>query len=133
MIVWSYRAINNPAAKRKWLVFISAIVIAGIAYSAYKILSGQQVGKVLIIAAIFILFVTLYAIITLGKPRHYAIDGEYIYYKPFKSRLSPKYEVDERNLVIRFRDRRLIRTLYFENLDDLKAVKRYLERLFGKL
>ncbi len=132
MIVWSYRAINNPVAKRKWLGFVSLIVIVGIAYSAYKILSGQQVGKVLIIAAIFVLFVTLYAIITLGKPRHYAIDGEFVYYKPFKSRLSPNYEVSEDELVIRFKDRRLIRTLYFENPEDLKTVRKHLERLFGK-
>ena len=132
MIVWSYRAINNRVARRKWLLFISAIITFGILYSLYKVLSGQYIGKTLLSAALFLLFVTLYAVITLGKPRHYAIDGEYIYYKPFKSRLSSEYEVDEENLVIRFRGWRLIRTLYFENLEDLKAVKRYLERMFPR-
>ena len=84
----------------------------------------------------FILFVSLYAIITLGKPRHYYIEGETVYYKPFKTNLRDVdgYEVNEDRLVIKLKKKGIfgVRTLYFESLDDLRQVERFLKRLLGE-
>ncbi|MEM2022519.1 MAG: hypothetical protein QXI31_02450, partial [Archaeoglobaceae archaeon] len=83
MIVWSYRVIKNRVARRKWLLVISAIFVAGLANSIYEIISGEPLKKSAVITAFFVLFMFLYTIIVLGKPRYYWIDGDTIYYKPF--------------------------------------------------
>lgn len=73
------------------------IILAGFGFTAYKIATGAELGRSLIVATIFVLFVSLYAIITLGKPRHYYIEGDYVYYRPFKTNLKniEGFEVDE--------------------------------------
>ncbi len=132
-MIWSYRALNNPVARKKWLSFVALLIIVGFAYTAYKIAAGYPAGKALIVASIFTLFVSLYAIISLGKPRHYYIEGNVIHYKPFKTDLSKvrSYEVDEEKLLIKLDVPGIfkVKTLYFENLDDLKQVERYLSRI----
>jgi hypothetical protein len=132
-MIWTYRALNNPAARRKWAAFILLIVLAGFGYTAYKIAGGAEVGKSLIAAAIFALFISLYAIITLGKPRHYYIEGDYVYYRPFKTNLKDieGFEVDEERRVIRLKGAGIfsVRTLYFDNEDDLRQAVRRLERI----
>jgi len=136
-LIWTYRALNNPAARKKWLSFVFMIIAAGFGYTAYKILSSGEIGKSLIVAAIFALFVSLYAIITLGKPRHYYIEGDYVYYKPFKTNLKrvEDFEVDEDRMLIRLKGAGIfgVRTLYFENQDDLRQAVRMLNKITGKL
>ncbi|MET1124021.1 MAG: hypothetical protein ABWW66_02000 [Archaeoglobaceae archaeon] len=129
MIVWSYRVINNRVARRKWLLYISAILLLGVVYTIYKIATGTAPLKAAMMLVIFIFFLSLYAVIVLGKPRTYVIEGDEVRYKPFKAKLSKDYEVDRENLVVRFRGRRVLRTLYFEREEDMKEVLRYLERL----
>ncbi len=136
-MIWSYRALNNPVARRKWSIFVAAIILVGFAYTAYKISTGSDFGKSLIVAAIFALFVSLYAIITLGKPRHYYIEGDYVVYRPFKTNLRKirGFEVDEDRKVIRLKGAGIfsVRTLYFENLDDLRQAVRKLNKILGKI
>ncbi|WP_456469462.1 hypothetical protein [Archaeoglobus sp.] len=136
-MIWTYRVLNNPAARKKWLSFVFMIIAAGFGYTAYKILSSGEIGKSLIVAAIFALFVSLYAIITLGKPRHYYIEGDYVYYKPFKTNLKrvEDFEVDEDRMLIRLKGAGIfrVRTLYFENQDDLRQAVRVLNKITGKL
>ena len=136
-MIWSYRALNNPVARKKWSIFVAAIIFVGFAYTAYKISTGSDFGKSLIVAAIFALFVSLYAIITLGKPRHYYIEGDYVVYKPFKTNLRKikGFEVDEDRMVIRLKGAGIfsVRTLYFENPDDLRQVARKLNKILGKI
>ncbi|WP_456328973.1 hypothetical protein [Archaeoglobus sp.] len=135
-MIWTYRALNNPAARKKWLIFVLLIIVAGFGFTAYKIATGAEVGKSLIVAAIFAFFVSLYAIITLGKPRHYYIEGDYVYYKPFKTNLKriKGFEVDEERKVIRLKGAGIfsVRTLYFDNHDDLRQAVRRLERIVEK-
>jgi len=135
-LIWTYRALNNPAARRKWFIFVLLIIAAGFGFTAYKIATGAEVGKSLIVATIFAFFVSLYAIITLGKPRHYHIEGDYVYYKPFKTNLKKikGFEVDEEKKVIRLKGAGIfsVRTLYFDNQDDLKQAVRRLERILEK-
>ncbi len=135
-MIWTYRALNNPAARKKWLIFVLLIIVAGFGFTAYKIATGAEVGKSLIVAAIFAFFVSLYAIITLGKPRHYYIEGDYVYYKPFKTNLKKikGFEVDEEKKVIRLKGAGIfsVRTLYFDNHDDLRQAVRRLERIVEK-
>jgi hypothetical protein len=134
-MIWTYRAINNPVAKRKWLVFCLILILLGFGYTANKIVSGEPYGKSLIIAGIFALFISLYTIIALGKPRHYFIEGDFVVYKPFKTNLKKikGFEVDESGMVIRLKTGNpfSVRTLYFENPDELKKVERMLERITG--
>ncbi len=131
-MIWSYRALNNPASRRKWILIILAIIAVGIGYAFYKISIGYPTGKALLETSIFILFVVLYAIITLGKPRVYYIEGGFVYYKPLKTDLRKikGFEVDEKNLLIKLKGAGLfnVRTLYFENLEDLRKAVRFLER-----
>ena len=133
-MMWSYRALNNPVARRKWFLLVVALIAAGFGYTAYKVSLGYPVGRALIVASIFALFVSLYAIITLGKPRHYFIEGSVVYYRPLKVDLRrvEGYEVDEKRLVIRLKGIGLfgVRTLYFNNLDDLRKVEKHLKELF---
>ncbi len=136
-MIWSYRALNNPVARKKWSIFVAVIIFAGFAYTAYKISTGSDFGKSLIVAAIFAIFVSLYAIITLGKPRHYYIEGDYVVYRPFKTNLRKikGFEVDEDRMVIRLKGAGIfsVRTLYFENPDDLKQAARKLNKILGKI
>lgn len=135
-MIWTYRALNNPVAKKKWIIFILVIILAGFGFTAYKIATGAELGRSLIVATIFALFVSLYAIITLGKPRHYYIEGDYVYYRPFKTNLKniEGFEVDEERRVIRLKGAGIfsVRTLYFDNEDDLRQAKRMLERILKR-
>ncbi len=135
-MIWTCQALNNPAARKKWLIFVLLIIAAGFGFTAYKIATGAELGKSLIVAAIFAFFVSLYVIITLGKPRHYYIEGDYVYYKPFKTNLKKirGFEVDEEKKVIRLKGAGIfsVRTLYFDNKDDLRQAVRRLERIVGK-
>jgi len=132
-LIWTYRVINNPVAKKKWLSFCLALIVLGFAYTGYKIYIGESLGKSLIVAAIFTLFVILYTITTLGKPRHYYIEGTYVYYKPFKTDLTKidGFEVDEKNLIIKLKSKSLfaVKTLYFEDPEDIKEARRVIERI----
>ncbi len=133
-MMWSYRAIKNPVARKKWLSFVSILVFIGFLYSLYRVLLGESVIKILLIFTLFSLFIFLYAIISLGKPRFYLMDDEMILYKPFKTRLSEVegFEVDEKNLRIRLKKRGFgVKTLYFEKIEDLKNVERWLKKKFG--
>lgn len=130
-MIWSYRAIRNPAARRKWLSFVAFLVIVGLLYSIYRILSGENLIKVLLIFTLFSLFIFLYAIISLGKPRFYLMDEELIIYRPFKTKLSEVegFEVEEENLRIRLKKRGFgVKTLYFERIEDLKNAESWLRK-----
>lgn len=126
-----YRAIKNPIAKRKWLTFCSILALAGILYSIYKISIGADLYSTLLILSVFVLMIFLYTIITLGKPRFYYLNDEIIY-KPFKTPLSniEGFDVDYENKVIRLKLRKpsifAVKTLYFENEEDLDEVARHL-------
>lgn len=132
-MIWTYRVLNNPAARKKWLIFVLLILLAGFGYAALRALTGEASGRLLIAITLFTLFLSLYTIITLGKPRHYYIEGDYVFYKPLKTNLKKinGFEVDEKNLLIRLKGSGLfsVRTLYFENLDDLRQVERKLKRI----
>ncbi len=134
-MIWSYRALNNPAARRKWSLIVVAIILIGFGYTAYKISTGSDFGKSMLVTAIFTLFVSLYAIITLGKPRYYYIEGDYVVYRPFKTNLRrvQKFEVDEDRMIIKLKGAGIfgVRTLYFENPDDLRQTVRKLNRLLS--
>lgn len=136
-MIWTYRALNNPAARKKWLYFVLFILLVGFGYAAFRVLTGDASGRFLIAVTLFTLFVSLYTIITLGKPRHYYIEEDHVYYKPFKTNLKKieGFEVDESKMLIKLKGAGLfsIRTLYFENLDDLRQVERKLKRITGKI
>jgi len=135
-MIWSYRAINNRVARRRW--FSLAILLTALG-SIYTILRILTTGKVLTSLAIFSLYMTmvfLYTIITLGKVRYYFIEGGEIVYKPFKTKLEEVegYDVDEVNMVIRLKLRRprlfAVKTLYFDKDDEFQNVLRFFKRNF---
>jgi len=131
-MIWSYRAVKNPVARRKWLIIISALVAVVFAYGAYRVAMGDNAVRIALLLALFSLFVFLYAIIALGKPRYYYLDEELISYKPFKTRLKDVrgFSVDEKKLTIKLNKTGIfgVRTLYFEKLEDLKEAEKWLRR-----
>ncbi len=131
-MMWFYRAVKNPAARRKWLTFISIIAAIVFGYSAYRILIGDSAIRVALLLAIFSLFIFLYAIIALGKPRYYFLDDEFVIYKPFKTRLGDitGYSVDEGRMLIELKKRGIlgVKTLYFEKIEDLKEAEKWLRK-----
>ena len=133
-MIWSYRAVNNRIARRRWIAFALLLTALG---SIYTVLRIFTTGKILQSLAIFSLYTTmifLYTIIMLGKVRYYFIEGGEIVYKPFKTRVEEikGYEVDERNRVIRLRlkSSRLfaVKTLYFDKDDEFQNVLKFLRR-----
>uniref|UniRef100_A0A7J2TIC5 Uncharacterized protein n=1 Tax=Archaeoglobus fulgidus TaxID=2234 RepID=A0A7J2TIC5_ARCFL len=131
-MIWSYRAIKNPAARKKWLSFIATLFIVFFSYGIYRVLMGENWVRIALLLALFSLFIFLYALITLGKPRYYSIDDDFIIYKPFKTRLSDidDYSVDENAMTIKLKKKGIlgVRTLYFEKNEDLREAERILKK-----
>ncbi len=135
-MIWSYRAVKNPVARRKWLLFLGSILILFFGYAAYRIAIGESVIRVALLLAIFSLFIFLYSIITLGKPRYYFFEDETIIYKPFKTKLSDieGYTVNEERLVIKLKKKGIfgVKTLYFERIEDLREVEKMIKKKLYK-
>jgi len=135
-MIWSYRAIKNPVTRKKWLVFLAALLIVFFSYGIYRVLMGESWIRIALLLALFSLFIFLYALITLGKPRYYSVDDEFIIYKPFKTRISDLegYSVDENAMTIKLKKKGIfgVRTLYFERLEDLREAERILKKKLKK-
>lgn len=137
-MIWKYRAVNNPIAKRKWLSFCLILLAVGVCYAVYKYSVTGNLRFTLLSLSFFSLMIFLYTIITLGKVRYYYINDE-IVYKPFKTPLSniEDLEVDYENKVIRLKLGKpslfAVKTLYFENDEDLEEAARFLKRKLGKI
>ncbi len=138
-MIWNYRAINNPIARKKWLLFgIILLVFAGAA-GAGRYMTTGELGRSLIITGILLLFIFLYIQIVLGKPRQYHIDDEdRIHYKPFKTDLKQLkgYKKDADSLKIDLELQKSspfsVKTLYFEDEEDLKEAEVFLNKYVDK-
>jgi hypothetical protein len=136
-MIWSYRAINNRIARRKWLSFSLVLVLIGLVYVIGRIIQTGKVVSSLTAFTFFALMVFLYTVITLGKIRYYSIDDDEIVYKPFRTKLSDieSIKVDEDNRVIRLKLKNpspfAVRTLYFDKEDEFYDVLRFLKRKLG--
>lgn len=134
-MIWSYRAVKNPVARRKWIYFVSILIIVVFGYGIYRMLSEGNQIRLALLMALFSLFIFLYAIIALGKPRYYFLDEDLVIYKPFKTRIGDikGYKVDEGNLIIKLDKKGLfgVKTLYFEKIEDLREAERWLKRKIG--
>jgi len=132
-LVWNYRAIKNPSARKKWLIYGLALLVFATGAGAYRYLVTKDLGKTLIITSLFILVVFMYIQIVLGKVRYYYIDDK-IRYRPFRTDLKnlKGFEVDKSQLKINLKLKKpsifAVRTLYFEDEDDLKDVVRFLNK-----
>jgi len=135
-MIWKYRAINNPVAKKKWLTYSLCLVILAIATVTYRISAGLSPKKGLVALTSFFLVIFLYTIIMLGKERYYFVNDE-IRYKPFKTKLEDieNFEVDRENKLIRLKLRKpsffAVKTLYFEDEEEMEEVIRFLEKVTG--
>lgn len=127
MIAWRYRPINNRVARKKWILIVLSIFIVGLIYTFYRIIMGQPLGRSLMTFTIFSLFVFLYSLIALGRPRTYVLDGNTVFYKPFKAKIED-YSADYENLLIRVKGNLFVRTLYFEREEDFEEALRYLNK-----
>jgi hypothetical protein len=136
-MIWSYRAVNNKVARKKWIALSLALILIGLLYTTYRIIYTGKFLSSLLVFTLFSLMVFLYTVITLGKVRYYMIEGDEIRYKPFKTRLSDieDFEVDENNKVIRLKLKKssifAVKTLYFDKEDEFYDVLRFLKRRFG--
>ena len=136
-MIWSYRAVNNRIARKKWLALSSTLIGVGLIYTIFRILYSGKLVSSLAIFTIFALMVFLYTIITLGKVRYYFIEGNEIVYKPFKTKIEnvEEYEVDRENMVIKLKLKKpkvfAVKTLYFDKEEEFEDVLRFLKRVLG--
>ncbi|ADB57133.1 hypothetical protein [Archaeoglobus profundus] len=136
-MIWSYRAVNNRVARKKWLALGFGLIVVGLIYTIFRIIYSSKLISSLAIFTIFALMVFLYTIITLGKVRYYFIEGNEIVYKPFRTKIEDVegYEVDRDNMVIRLKLKRpkifAVRTLYFDKEEEFEDVLRFLKRVLG--
>ncbi|MCS7121131.1 MAG: hypothetical protein NZ895_00785 [Archaeoglobaceae archaeon] len=128
MITWIYRPVNNRLARRKWISVAAVLFFLGLIYTFYKTYTGYPFGRSIIALTVYTLFLLLYILLALGRPRTYILENNTVKYKPFKAKIK-EYSVDEKNLVIKIKGNFFIRTLYFERDEDLREVLRYLRRL----
>ncbi|MFP3909222.1 MAG: hypothetical protein ACOC5L_01480 [Halobacteriota archaeon] len=138
-MIWNYRAINNPVARKKWLLFGIFLLIIAMTAGASRYVTTGELGRSLIITGILLLFIFLYIQIVLGKPRQYFIDDEdRIHYKPFKTDLKQLkgYRIDADSLKIDLELQKsspfAVKTLYFEDIEDLKEAQVFLNKYVDK-
>lgn len=133
-MIWSYRAVNNRVARKKWLYIGFSLTILGAIYIIHRIYSTGKIYSSLAIFTLFILMVFLYTVLTLGKVRYYFIEDDAIVYRPFRTKIDEiyGYEVDEHNKVVRLKLKSpkifAVKTLYFDRDEDLQDVIRFLNR-----
>ena len=129
-MIWKYRVINNPVARKKWITFYLCLFGVCLCYS----ILNYKGAITLLSFSFFTLMLFLYAIITLGKIRYYYIEDDIIKYKPFKTYISniEEFEINRDLKIIRLKLKRssifAVRTLYFENIEDLEEVAKFLKR-----
>lgn len=133
-MIWNYRAINNPVARKKWLLFGVLLLVFAVIAGAVRYVSTGEFGESLIITGLLLLFIFLYIQIVLGKVRQYSIDNEYIRYKPFKTDLKKLkgYKVDADSLKIDLELNKsslfAVKTLYFEDMEGLEEAEIFLRK-----
>lgn len=131
-LVWNYRAINNPAARKKWLLYGAAFLVFVLAAGTFRYVSTGDMKSTLLATSIFVLFVIMYIQIVLGKVRQYMIDDK-IRYKPFRTDLKDVkgFRVDDDSKKVSLELDGFfplaVRTLYFEDDDDLNDAVRFLK------
>ena len=136
-MIWSYRAVNNRVARRKWFALGTFLILLGITYTIYRVMVTGKIVQSLAIFTLFSLMVFLYTVITLGKVRYYFVEGDEIIYKPFKTKIDEikEYDVDEENLVVKLRLKKpkifAVKTLYFDKREEFEEVLRFLKRKLG--
>ncbi len=136
-MIWSYRAVNNRIARKKWIALSLILVALGLLYTAYRINTTSKLFSSLAIFTLFITMVFLYTLITLGRVRYYFIEENFIIYKPFKTKIEDivGYEADRNNLVIKLRLKKpkifAVKTLYFDKEEEFEEVLRFLKRVLG--
>lgn len=138
-MIWNYRAVNNPVARKKWLLFGVILLIFAVIAGVARYATTGDLGESLIITGLLLLFIFLYIQIVLGKIRQYFIDDEdRIRYKPFKADLKQLkgYETDADSLKIDLELNKsspfTVKTLYFEDIEDLKEAEVFLNKYVNK-
>ncbi len=135
-MIWSYRAVNNRIARRKWIALSLVLIAIGSIYTAHRISSGGNIFASLSAFTLFALMVFLYTVITLGRVRYYIVEDGAIVYRPFRTKIDEigGYEVDRDNMVIRLKLKRpkifAVKTLYFDKEDEFFEALRFFKRTF---
>ncbi len=133
-MLWKFRAINNKVAKRRYFLYSLTIILTFVAGAIYRLETGTRPGKVAILLAISIMLIFLYTVIALGRERYYSMDESEIVYRPLKTKIEDveNFEVDEENRLIRLKLRKnspfAVKTLYFDDIKDLREAEMFLRR-----
>lgn len=138
-MIWNFRAINNPVARKNWLILGIILLIFAVIAGVVRYVATGEFGKSLIITGLLLLFIFLYIQIVLGKVRQYSIDSkDRIRYRPFKTDLKrlEGYQVDVDSLKIDLELNKsspfAVKTLYFEDMDDLQEAEVFLKKYLDK-
>ena len=133
-MLWKFRAVNNRVAKRKYIAYSLFIVLLFVLGAIYRLESGMRPGKVAILLAFSVMLVFLYTVIALGRERYYSMDENEIVYRPLKTKIQDieDFEVDENNRLIRLKLKKgglfSVKTLYFDDIRDLREAEMFLRR-----
>ncbi len=133
-MLWKFRAVNNRVAKRRYFLYSAFVLAIFVAGAIYRLETGTSAGKVLILLAFSAMLVFLYTVIALGRERYYSLDEEEIVYRPLKTKIEEveSFEVDEENRLIRLKLKKnrlfAVKTLYFDDIRDLREAEMFLRR-----
>ncbi len=133
-MIWKFRAVNNRVAKKRYFLYSLAIILLFVIGAIYRLETGTRPGKVVILLAFSIMLVFLYTVIALGRERYYSMDENEIVYRPLKTKISDVegFEVDEENRLIKLKLRKgglfSVKTLYFDDIRDLREAEMFLKR-----
>ncbi len=133
-MLWKFRAVNNRIAKRKYFLYSLLIISIFVLGAIYRLESGTKPGKVAILLAFSVMLVFLYTVIALGRERYYSMDENEIVYRPLKTKIQDieDFEVDENNRLIRLKLKKgglfSVKTLYFDDIRDLREAEMFLRR-----
>lgn len=133
-MLWKFRAVNNRIAKRRYFLYSLVIISIFVLGAIYRLESGTKPGKVAILLAFSVMLVFLYTVIALGRERYYSMDENEIVYRPLKTKIQDieDFEVDENNRLIRLKLKKgglfSVKTLYFDDIRDLREAEMFLRR-----
>ena len=133
-MLWKFRAVNNRIAKRRYFLYSLVIISIFVLGAIYRLENGTKPGKVAILLAFSVMLVFLYTVIALGRERYYSMDENEIVYRPLKTKIQDieDFEVDENNRLIRLKLKKgglfSVKTLYFDDIRDLREAEMFLRR-----
>ncbi len=138
-MIWKFRAINNRVAKRRYFTYSVLLILLFTIVAVYRVTNGYSIKKMAILLSVSAVFIFLYTIISLGRERYYTLDEKEIVYKPLKTKIEDieNFTVNENDKLIKLKLKKFklftVKTLYFEDKNDLKEAELFLKKYLRRV